>query len=691
MSRRQRKGISPSLFPFLAVLVCTLGTLILLLALVAQNATNAAEQTARNQQPEKPLPPRAGLSVKAVDSLLKEQIFLLEEQVSIREEQTNELGEKRDTLTYFDQQLASTRERLRQLNDEIQRLNDADRGAEIEEIDQQMLRTVLEQVDSEKKAIAKLREEVENQTPRIVIVPHKGPNGTDRTPIYIECTSTGVTIFPEGNRITLSQLERAAYSSNPLDAALRTVRLHTLGQHNDAVPPYPLLVVRPDGIEAYAAARSAMQDWDDQFGYELVPTDVELAYQNPDPSLKHKIDLAISQAVSEQQTLHSHASNSARGYGGQRPQGNPAATATSGQHGNRRLPILSAATLDREGRASGFRSQNDPANSVAAGRQTVLPSRAGYGNSTYPRQAGYGNRAPAGQQWQMDAGNEARQWAAKIQSATRDMEQVSKSQASRERSAGLLPPNEVSEREASDSTNATIGEEISKAGSEAVSQNHSHNLPDTFRDRTPLRSSSTTGSAQQSTDAGSENSSQESSVDQGRGQTGSMSKQTLANGNGGTQNAGSHTEYQSSQQLDRTQDKQKTPSRRLTDNQREPLSKDGKDWALPKRMLGLKGNAIVRGIRVECHPDHFVLLASGAAGKTEVFGFTMVGPSLEKATLQLAAAIRERIDRWGPALPGGRWEPQLQITIMPDSENRYRALQEVFRDSGIDIVGRLSE
>ena len=31
MSRRRRQGLSPSLFPFLAVLVCTLGTLILLL------------------------------------------------------------------------------------------------------------------------------------------------------------------------------------------------------------------------------------------------------------------------------------------------------------------------------------------------------------------------------------------------------------------------------------------------------------------------------------------------------------------------------------------------------------------------------------------------------------------------------------------------------------------------------------
>ena len=50
MSRRRRQGLSPSLFPFLAVLVCTLGTLILLLALVAENATAAAEQKARAEQ-----------------------------------------------------------------------------------------------------------------------------------------------------------------------------------------------------------------------------------------------------------------------------------------------------------------------------------------------------------------------------------------------------------------------------------------------------------------------------------------------------------------------------------------------------------------------------------------------------------------------------------------------------------------
>jgi hypothetical protein len=36
MSGRRRPGLAPNLFPFLAVLICTLGTLILMLAMVAR-------------------------------------------------------------------------------------------------------------------------------------------------------------------------------------------------------------------------------------------------------------------------------------------------------------------------------------------------------------------------------------------------------------------------------------------------------------------------------------------------------------------------------------------------------------------------------------------------------------------------------------------------------------------------------
>ena len=404
MSRRDRKGLSPSLFPFLAVLVCTLGTLILLLALVAQNATNAAEQTARKQVPNPKAQMSEGLSVSDVDALLEEQVFRVKELVSFREEQTEELGERRDALTYIEEQLASTRERLNQLNDEIARFNDE--SAETAEIDQQMLKTVQQQVDTEKQTLAKLREKAENQTPRIVIVPHKGPNGTDRRPIYLECTSEGLTIFPEGNRITLEELERAAESTNPLDAALRTIRLHALGQYSDAAPPYPLLVVRPDGIEAYAAARGAMRDWDDQFGYELVPAGIQLAHAHPDPVLKQKVDLVIRQAAAQQRNIKSYAGTN----GGGTP-GYSQSAVTNAQNNNRRLPVLSAASMDREGRANGFRSQNEP--TTAAGAQNVYPSRSGYGNSGYQARSSYANRVLAATQGRIDAGDEARQWAEK--------------------------------------------------------------------------------------------------------------------------------------------------------------------------------------------------------------------------------------------------------------------------------------
>jgi hypothetical protein len=682
MSRRDRKGLSPSLFPFLAVLVCTLGTLILLLALVAQNTTDSAEQTAHKQIPDSPSQASDGLSASDVDSLLEEQFFRVKELVSFREEQTEELGERRDALTYIEEQLASTRERLDQLNDEITRLNDE--SADTEEIDQQMLKTVQQQVDAEKQMLAKLREEAENQSPRIVIVPHKGPNGTDRRPIYLECTSDGVTIFPEGNRITLLELERAAESTNPLDAALRTIRLHALGQYSDAAPPYPLLVVRPDGIESYAAARGAMRDWDDQFGYELVPAGIQLAYAQPDPVLKQKVDLVIRQATAQQRNLNSYAGKnggSARGY-------SQSAIANT-QKSNRRLPVLSAASLDREGRVNGFRSRNEP--TTAAGSQNVYPSTSGYGNSGYQARSSYANRALAATQGRIDAGDEARQWAAKLPSASNEMERVSKSEEFRqEREAGSLRTNSSATGFGSSDANSQTS--VGKSEAPLTNRGDPNKLATAENSHDArLGNKSSIGSAERSDSNEGVTTNREALADQGSGEADSQLTQTSQNGQGGTQISGGQTDQQPQTARSQQQaNSQPMPPTTSKDNQRAPLRREGRNWAIPKRMVGMQGNAIVRTIRIECHPDHFVLLASGAAGSTEVFGFNGGTANLNQATLQLAAAVRERIERWGPALPGGRWEPQLQVIIMPGSERRYNELQEGFRGSGIEVTGRRS-
>lgn len=49
--------------------------------------------------------------------------------------------------------------------------------------------------------------------------------------------------------------------------------------------PYPLLLVRPDGIPAYNAARVAITSWGSDFGYEFIDADWKIAYGAADPDL----------------------------------------------------------------------------------------------------------------------------------------------------------------------------------------------------------------------------------------------------------------------------------------------------------------------------------------------------------------------------------------------------------------------
>ena len=74
------------------------------------------------------------------------------------------------------------------------------------------LEKLKQEISEEGLVVKKLREEIETAKPRFVIVPHQGPNGTTRRPIYLECTSKGVTIWPEGVVITSWQLEHAMSS-----------------------------------------------------------------------------------------------------------------------------------------------------------------------------------------------------------------------------------------------------------------------------------------------------------------------------------------------------------------------------------------------------------------------------------------------------------------------------------------------
>jgi hypothetical protein len=107
---------------------------------------------------------------------------------------------------------------------------------------------------------------------------------------------------------------------------------------------------------------------------------------------------------------------------------------------------------------------------------------------------------------------------------------------------------------------------------------------------------------------------------------------------------------------------------------------------LPPNAAGIGGNTIIRTIRVQCYADRFVLLPPAAGGATEIFGLS--NGDVERATMRLATAVRDRIERWGPALVGGRWEPRLDVLVMPDGETRFHQLRTLMTGSGVQVSGR---
>ena len=135
------------------------------------------------------------------------------------------------------------------------------------------------------------------------IIPYDGPNQTHRRPIYLECRADAVVLQPEGIAFHESDFAGSLGPDNPLAAALRAVReyLADRGAFDPRADgePYPLLLVRPQGIMTYYAARAAMQWWAADFGYELIEDDWKLHFPAPDLQLAKVVDRAIVQPRAE--------------------------------------------------------------------------------------------------------------------------------------------------------------------------------------------------------------------------------------------------------------------------------------------------------------------------------------------------------------------------------------------------------
>ncbi|MGE3241164.1 MAG: hypothetical protein AB7I57_08855 [Pirellulales bacterium] len=294
---RNRDGDNPvQLFPFVAVLLCTMGALLVLLVSVARTSrARALEETVALQAEA-----RAEAALRAAESRQNLEASRRElDEIAAYQSELDEARRRADAILEHDRaRLAHLEDHMRRLREQLEAMKLA--AAELNSMkdsrfdDRQQAEAEVERlrqlIAEARKKIEELRAEAAQRAKSYAIVPFEGRNGTRRRPIYIECDETGVILQPEGVAFTMDDFRPPIGPGNPLVAALRAAREHVdrsspAGAQRQDVEPYPLIVVRPKGFKFYRLVREAIQSWDSEFGYELVEQDWKLTFGGADPQL----------------------------------------------------------------------------------------------------------------------------------------------------------------------------------------------------------------------------------------------------------------------------------------------------------------------------------------------------------------------------------------------------------------------
>ncbi|MGA2064872.1 MAG: hypothetical protein ABSG86_07885 [Thermoguttaceae bacterium] len=302
-TRRNRSGLREaprvSLFPFLAVLICTMGALVLLLLAVTRQARLQAIHAARAQKSE-----------READALSQREMvrWRIDALQKSRRETESQLADSRLVLGHLE-------DHARRLRQQLPRLAAAWQGAEQSGAEALRRRNVTQneiaeteaQVATAQKHLAEAQQAARNRPRSYAIIPYEGPNQTRRRPIYLECRSDGIVLRPENIVFSEDDFDGPQGPGNPLAAALRAAREFLLTQGGfdaqNGGEPYPLLLVRPGGINFYYAARGAMKSWASEFGYELIGEDWKLKFPQADGNLARVAQQAVQLARVEQQQL----------------------------------------------------------------------------------------------------------------------------------------------------------------------------------------------------------------------------------------------------------------------------------------------------------------------------------------------------------------------------------------------------
>ncbi len=419
-NRRQATGLAVSLFPFLAVLICTMGMLIVMLVLAVKSSAVKAD-AAQKQHADEVQQQRDELTLQ-----LELEELRVREIAKLRPGMQDRLEKEKLRRSHMDDEIRKLVQDAKWISEQFQQLADDDQFVlDVNQREADKIDELANAISQRRLELQDLREEVAGRPLLYSIVPTRSKSGTLRRPIYVECTPTGIELQPSGIKIGLDEFTKPIIAGNPLDAALLATREYwnKFEAGSSEGEPYPLIVVRPGGATAYAVARRAMASWDDEFGYELVEAEKQLDWGESDLNLKETLTQSIQIAMQRQsqsvasgkvQWIDGRRGQSPRLAGGYRQayggQGSArsSTTSNSARSGNSNSAVTGNGQWANQSQAPGSDADfgdfdTSTPDSLSRFAQEEAERRAGTSNSGNPLRSGNEssqNRQPSGQSQQ---------------------------------------------------------------------------------------------------------------------------------------------------------------------------------------------------------------------------------------------------------------------------------------------------
>lgn len=338
MARRQHHN-SISLFPFLAVLVCAMGSLILLLLVMTRKMHNDQEKDAAAAvMIASDLSSQTDRVAEIAD--LEAQIRMAQITLSSLQSQSaainTSVGERQQQIVTLNDELAGLQEQLRKCGggETIGVSETLKEARELKAKEAALLRQLKESErllyekqqlltnadDASKEAelvlqekhsdLIRLRAQVEDAKTKAATVSgtatlleFSNSTGTSRTPIVVDVTEKGFEILPNEIRITAAEMEGFPVKDNPFLSAVLTA--HRFRSGNSVTDePYVLLLVRPDGSLPFYAAQKILMESGVHFGYELLEPDQTIVAGEVDPAEVPAVQQSIQEALRRRENMY---------------------------------------------------------------------------------------------------------------------------------------------------------------------------------------------------------------------------------------------------------------------------------------------------------------------------------------------------------------------------------------------------